>query len=520
MLIAIASILAISASAKMVVSEEYVTEKGEFYAEEIDGSGYFAFDASYLSTDGTTKDATFYYKGSWYKDAYVLDGIYLPSDFDLTQVIITPDGYVEKSGASGTVGYTIGDHAIPISTITSVTVGEGSLTLVGERSVRMIFEAISFPRHLFCVSQKGDFGGCDKLSTVTYNGREAIPKTAIFSSEITELNAFGGTGDHKTLSNIERLIFEPRTTTLSIGQYAFSRGILKEIVFGAGSYNLNKGGNQAISHQYDENGVPQLKSIVVEEGVNLTGFITWELRGKYDIIFIGDETAYESSKSGFINSLSENTGVVRYENDCYIYGHTLSSDFSLSYPNGFASVGEKAYPCTAEDCIYQGNKSEIPALIVPIGYSTRLDGTGGIMAGFQFNREAISDYNTFKGQELEMNLIIANADTFASTIFDENGILTAKGLQIEIEENSFSIINISVDGFSVDLAKSLVLTSFIYIKDGENCEIAQATSEDYIKKAVGEGEDAVQLEAVNLYTVAQLVGIEKLMLNGDELTVE
>ena len=518
LMIALISVFAITASAKMVVSDEYIADNGEFYAEEIDGSGYFAFDASYLSTDGTTKTATFYYKGSYFRDAYVLDGIYLPSDFDLTQVILTPDGYVEASGASGTVGYTTGAYAIPISTITSVTVGEGSLTLVGEQSVRMIFEAISFPRHLFCISKKGNFGGCDKLSTVTYNGREAIPKTAIFSSELTEINSFGGSGNHTVLPNIERIIFEPRTKTLNFGQYAISRGIIKEIVFGAGTYSLY--GQDSITHQYNESGVGQLERIVVEDGVVINGTIQLELKRKYDVVFIGDATTYESAKSGFEGALTQSTGVLKYENPCYLDGHTVSTDFVLAYPNGYGSVGVKYYPCTSNGCPSRGSESEIPALIVPTGYSTRLDGTGGIMAGFQLNQKAINDYSTFIGENIEMSLVIANANSFTDTLFDENGKITANGLQVEIEDTGFSVINISIDGFNVDIAKTLVITSFISVKCGEETSIVQATSENYITKTIGSGENATRIKAVTLYTVAKITDVNTLILKGEELTVE
>ena len=109
---------------------------------------------------------------------------------------------------------------------------------------------------------------------------------------------------------------------------------------------------------------------------------------------------------------------------------------------------------------------------------------------------------------------------FEADIIRTLGKITANGLQVEIEDTGFSVINISIDGFDVDIAKTLVITSFLSVKCGEETSIVQATSENYITKTIGSGENATQIKAVTLYTVAKITDVNTLILKGEELTVE
>ena len=472
LILAVSIMLCISASAEMVVSDDYIRDDGEIFTLQVGSSEVYYLDASYLTTDGESTIGRFYYKIFWWNgnNTQLLAEVYLPNDFDLSQVIITPDCFYLPSGQFA--GYhNVGTVNFEIYTFTSATEEASGITYENKTDIASLVKAISISRNTILIAESA-FSSWNSIETFSYNGRTAVPKTAIFSSTLSTIgkNAFGGSGDHKTLPNIERLVFEDRgNKTLTIGQYAFSRGILKEIVFYPGVYNLNNGSNDAISHQYNESGVGQLEKIVVMEGVTISGSISWELKRTYDIVFIGNENSYNEAKSTFINALNASSGNVIYENSCYLNGHTLSDKEILSYPNGYCMAGVKYSICTTEGCGYESSKTEIPALFTCLGYSTPTDGREGLAIGFTLDKEALAEYEEATGKALNYGVFAILKDRLGDNdVFAQDGTAIEGSINADITSYEFVAFELRIEGF-IDEYKDVKLAMGAYVAetDGE-----------------------------------------------------
>ena len=85
-------------------------------------------------------------------------------------------------------------------------------------------------------------------------------------------------------------MFEERTGSVSLQQYAFCRVVLEEIVFLGGTYHFR---NDSIAYAWAKGtSDPCLERIVVSpETVLKTSTISWNV-GNYDIVYIGTEGEY------------------------------------------------------------------------------------------------------------------------------------------------------------------------------------------------------------------------------------
>ena len=275
--------LAFSVSAKTVISQDNIAPDGDIVActeyHVKDYQYYLSVSITYDDVNGNTKQGKIYYltDPGLYRNMLQIMGVYVPSDFDFNQMIYLFDKVdLDGNGEFGSDEYLKGSngatnvmHWHTYESFNSSTGKFSSATVDAKANVT----AISYSKYM--VYFGGYFIPCAKnLKTVTYNGKEPVDGTVFISATVNEVMActFGGDGsstnDVNKTPRYTRLIFDERTTEISLGQYAFCRGVLEEVVFLGGSYNLRSDG---IAYQfYTGTNTSSLKRIVVASGTTLT----------------------------------------------------------------------------------------------------------------------------------------------------------------------------------------------------------------------------------------------------------
>ena len=506
-------VFALSINAEAVISESNKDANGDIVADIVqkltgsnDETHIASVDFTYTTTEGNEKSGKIYYEISLWtqQNKRQLDIIYLPADFDMSQIVYFLDKVdINGDGSYSSNEYIVGTRGGAFNIKTYTAFSENSfegLTDVRQNGV----QAISYSKYLTYFGPNA-FSSCSALNSVTYNGRELEEYTCIISPKISQLmgGAFGGDGlsDHNTVtSNFTRLVFEDREGTVSFDKYAFTRGELAEVVFGKGNYSLN--GNDTLSHQFKTENSREysLERIIVnKETVITSGEISW-LVGEYDVVFAGTEDEY--------NSLRDTNGLARLKNmkgvsfdPCYFTGHTEAVDDgdcttavfcangcgkifkdALSHTDGEAIVyesylanGEYRKGCTNEGC----SKAEITVLeplFVSYGYSCTVEAVNGVYSmtqAFGFNHKAIERYKEFY-PDFEFGLV---ASSVANPLSPENKELV-ENKKIVISDGSAyqnDYCEIKIKGITEDLfERKIVFCAYAidgsgssYIDNGE-----------------------------------------------------
>lgn len=167
--------------------------------------------------------------------------------------------------------------------------------------------------------------------------------------------------------------------------------------------------------------------------------------------------------------------------ELYIYSpnHSYGEPVSYSYPNGFSGECIINQKCTLCDSTI----SKIaPPVFEHLGFSVKSSDTSlGLCGMFKINTSALNWYKNNISNDISYGLVVANAKTFNSdTFFDQNGCITnQKALQLEITDDSFSKINITISNFTNDTL-DLELVIFMYVKDNDKITYIQKSADlDY-----------------------------------------
>ena len=525
--------------AKTVISDANIDESGDIVGKIeysfSESKNYYSVDITYTATSGETKAGKLYYLTSdgWYNNKLQLEGVYVPADFDLTQTVyifdkadLNGDGeYSEKEKIKGSNGG--GSSSSPtMHWRTYEQFDKEAGAFVGEHTdLRGLIQSLSYPKYMEYFGHHF-FSRCGSLKTVTYNGKEATEGTVIISPRINEImsNTFGGDGGGTNTSTLTpdytRIVFEAREGSVSMGQYAFCRGVVEEVVFLSGRYSFH--GQDSIAFQFlDGTSTPSLKTVVVDEGTTFgSGTIKWNV-GNYDIVYLGSEGTY--SYDNYSSCLTNATGSVIYEENCYVWGHiSAENDYNCetalgciyagdgcdflfeearthqmaeeyTYANGYLAFGEYKYACTNEGCSC-GETEKIPALATSKGYSAQ-EGikNGAIVFGIVFNRDAISAYESYLGTKIDFGVLASsekdnplNGDTSAKT-----GTIKSSFANTEYSIFQIKLTNIPSEKYDslLHLGAYLVINGEIsYVNNKEISKDSALISYDIVLALVGDEE--------------------------------
>ena len=469
--IALFVFLALSVSA-MEIKDDYVAENGDYEMHWVYGDSNFStletapeniakYEATYLSTDGSTKNGVFYAGTNMFRGLQVFNAIYMPSDFDLTQMIILPDVYVAEDGTTrniaayrggGTQFYVYNEYA-------------GELSFTGTKLKDTLVEMFTYSKYTTMFA-KNTFCNFNSLETVTYNGKVAVEGTLFISNTVQSIdsNAFGASSNN-TAHNFKVLYFEDRgTNKLAIQQWAFSRGIVEKLVFESGNYAIATFDTIGYFYLSEQDKTPTLNEIVICSGAKINQPTTHMSGSNYTIVFVGTEEQCEAEKSNF----SKHTPTVF--DVCYFTGHELSCD-SIEYTNGYLNKGTSTMKCTHEGCTID-DKAEAPALFTCLGYSAPENGTGGIAIGFTVNNEAIAEYEEITGKTLKYGVFAVLQNRLGDKdVFAEDGTAAEGVISAEITNYQFVAFELKIVGFTDEQKDTkLAMGAYVAVTDGETTE--------------------------------------------------
>ncbi len=505
----LACLFALSVSAETVISEENIDESGDIVADVIyqvkDYQFYFSVDITYDDINGNNKEGKFYYitGTGLYGNKLELLGVYVPYDFDFNQMIYLFDkADYTNDGAYGYSEYLRGSnggqnamhwHSYKSFDEETATFSEATVDIKTSITAISYSKYMSYLGHYFIPK-------ASSLKTVTYNGKPAVEGTIFISPSVTEVmsNTFGGEGNNSGNKTSEtpqykRIVFEASTSSMTLQQYTFCRGVVEEIVFLARSYSFR---NDSIAYQWKEGtNTPCLKNIVVQAGAQIaTGKIDLNV-GNYDIIFIGTESEYATQSSeGKFTSLSNATGNVTYETICYVYGHTDSNDHDCTTTdycavegcgevmrqgneahneNGVAefadyySVITETITCNNEGCNHKAVNTLAPIFKFN-GYSIKETEKNAICAGFSINSYAINRY--CKGLSFGVIGTAFEEGETKGQIFDENGnVLSSVGnvIHARLDANCNKVdLKLVSDAWAYYGSLELVMALYSYDENG------------------------------------------------------
>ena len=462
----LACFFAISVFAEVVISENNIDEDGDIVAdvvcrvESVDEQHICSIDVTYETANGETKESKIYYfVGLWaQQNKRQIEIIYVPSDFEMSQTIyffdkvdVDGDGqYAANELIKGTKG---GGFCIKSYTAYENDTFENTVDVKNTE-----VQAISYSKYLTYFGGN-TFSDCSVLTSVTYNGRELEDYACIISPSVEVImgGTFGGNGvslDKNTSSpNFTRLVFEDRTGSVSFDQYCFTRGELREIVFGSGRYALN--GSDRIALLYNGEGSSEycLERVVVsKDTVIASGSISWNV-GEYDVIVLGLESECASTYEANCSGALKNARSVTY-NPCY-FGHSQPQDdfncetalvcpacLTYEYVASMTHVLDKgielsdlfAGGCTFVGCINEGclvrEETAFDAIFVWMGYSVSTYGNGlSIVQGYAINRDSFNvALDNLDGFEIGVFATVnKTGKEMSPTLGDENVIFAPLG---------------------------------------------------------------------------------------------
>ena len=172
----------------------------------------------------------------------------------------------------------------------------------------------------------------------------------------------------------------------------------------------------------------------------------------------------------------------------------------ICYINGFDKNGTEHDKCVI--CDYVDNEITLSPIIVASGYSVRDDRTG-INGGYTINLELLDKYEKANGTT-KIGILVVNAKDAASLggiLGDDYKLLSSKGVQVELTSRSYTIFNLSINGFTTDELKALDLVISAYViadLDGDGADEAS-----YIQHTMPEKDNApTEFGGITLNTVS------------------
>ncbi len=206
-------------------------------------------------------------------------------------------------------------------------------------------------------------------------------------------------------------------------------------------------------------------------------------------------------------------------------GKTHEVTITWTYENGYSAEGTKVITCKNEKGCLVGTAgidkegtTKTPALVVGLGYSTRLNGKGGLKAGYNVNNTLIEEYVAYTGVDIQIGLLIADAASLSDTILTAEGELAVAGINVKSINLNYTSLNISLDGFTVSSAKDLELAMMLYVVEGGQYKYVQSPHDStaYQSKTVS----GVEVEYVTFEQVAKAKGFTSLDLADGTLQIQ
>lgn len=152
----------------------------------------------------------------------------------------------------------------------------------------------------------------------------------------------------------------------------------------------------------------------------------------------------------------------------HVLGTVLAN---ISYANGFDANGTKEYYCAVCGTATMVNEEEVATPIFQsLGYSISEGAYGGLVLGFYTDTEAMDEYKSTTGNEVEYGVFVVLGATIGdSDIFGADGKSVAGVVSAKVSTNETIAFDLKIIGFNDDekKAKELVMGAFVEVtKDG------------------------------------------------------
>lgn len=189
--------------------------------------------------------------------------------------------------------------------------------------------------------------------------------------------------------------------------------------------------------------------------------------------------------------------------------HIYGTEETLTYPNGYANVGQGCVKCTIcggtaiTDTVYE-------PIFVVLGYSVNAD-KDSFTFGIRVNRHMLDIYKTEEGNKLDFGLVLGNQNFEASVVDGE--ISVENGYLVSFADKATDYFDVKVCGFTEE-NKDLPVVAEFYTFDGENISHINNEGKEGISPMTF-NEIADLLDAIKQKAEALLESKHKLYYNED-----
>ena len=131
--------------------------------------------------------------------------------------------------------------------------------------------------------------------------------------------------------------------------------------------------------------------------------------------------------------------------------HNLAIE--ITYENGFGNAGNKLVACINNGCAHR-EETEMPALLVCLGYSAPENGDGGISIKYAVNGTAIAEYERVTGATLSYGMFATTKQAVGNgDIFDLDGNTVNGAIALDVTKSGFTFIALKMVGFDKENSK-------------------------------------------------------------------
>ena len=153
----------------------------------------------------------------------------------------------------------------------------------------------------------------------------------------------------------------------------------------------------------------------------------------------------------------------------------------MEYPNGFNKAGAILTKCARCD---ETSGAEVAPIFEAKGYSTNPD-KNAINGGYSVNTELLALYESYNGA-ITYGVVIANANSFTGSFFNNGAVNTEKAIQVPITMKSYSNFDLTLSGFGANAETlELVICAYVIDEDG-NATFIQAENDYAVAIEIGE----------------------------------
>ncbi len=152
----------------------------------------------------------------------------------------------------------------------------------------------------------------------------------------------------------------------------------------------------------------------------------------------------------------------------------------MEYANGFNKEGAMLTQCAR--CT-ERNATVVAPIFEAKGYSTNPD-KNAINGGYSVNTELLALYESYNGA-ITYGVVIANANSFTGSFFNNGAVNTEKAIQVPITMKSYSNFDLTLSGFGVNAdTLELVICAYVIDEDG-NATFIQAENDYAVAIEIG-----------------------------------